>query len=137
MVDFTVLILTFFYFIKFTEFLCFFQPLNSKYKKANLTISPKLNLKLINLPNNFSKKDFENQYKKIGKVHNPFFDEEILFDRAGWDHLLKGSDGKFRNQENLQDRLSLISFLPQLLSINISPIEPRIKTRDGLVIKIF
>lgn len=70
-------------------------------------------------PRTFNKKDFEKEYKQIGKVYSPFFNEKINFDFDGWNHLLK-SRGLPRTEEELSARLPVHCLQKSFLQWNIA-----------------
>lgn len=58
-------------------------------------------------------------YKTIGKIHCPYFDEEIYFTNSGFHHLFyKGGRKKvLRQGSELKLRLKLLHLAPKLISI--------------------
>jgi hypothetical protein len=76
-------------------------------------------------------------YDEIKQVFNPFFQENILFNYSGWNHLLKDGNGIYRPKDALEERLKLIQYLPILLNEKVSPIEPKIKFNNGLIIRYY
>lgn len=65
----------------------------------------------------------KNFYFSIQKVFNPHFQEDIIFDIQGWNHVLKQGNGANRESRELNPRLEVLEFIPNLLSKNISPQE--------------
>lgn len=76
---------------------------------------------MTNLSTQSFKKDFENQYKKIGKVHNPFFGCDINFNSLGLHHLYNNGQQNQRNKDELELRCKLALLVPKFLKENITP----------------
>jgi hypothetical protein len=68
-------------------------------------------------------KNHKEFYFSIQKVYNPHFQEDIIFDIQGWNHILKQGNGANRELKELEPRLEILYLIPTLLSKNISPQE--------------
>ena len=70
-----------------------------------------------------TKADFQNQYKQIGKVFSPFFQEEILFELSGWNHLVKDGSGNPRSEEEFLARFEILKIGFLFLNKKFPPTE--------------
>jgi hypothetical protein len=69
------------------------------------------------------KKDFKKQYDQIQKAYSLFFEEDILFDSSGWNHLVKDGNGKPRVYHEFEERFKLLKLGCRFLSKNFPPTE--------------
>ena len=76
---------------------------------------------MTNIPNNFSKKDFENQYKQIGKVFSPFFNCYSILILLDFTIFIINGQQNQRSQEELELRSRLTLLVSKFLKEKNTP----------------